>query len=122
MEELTELLHRAYAPLAAMGYHFFASHQSTEITASRCAAGETFVAESFGRLVGCVTLRAPGATSTALRAFAKTEDGVPRCYLRDDVAVFGQFAVAPELQKTGLGGRLLDAVERRAKQMCANEI
>jgi len=37
--ELTELLHRAYARLAAMNLRFWATHQSAEVTEQRIASG-----------------------------------------------------------------------------------
>jgi GNAT superfamily N-acetyltransferase len=108
--ELTELLHRAYAPLAAMGFRFFASHQDVETTISRCKKGETFVATSGGRLVATVTLRLPESTRDCT------------WYDRDDVASFGQFAVEPELQGSGLGSKLMSMLEDRAKQTGAAEL
>src|SRR2546421_11380951 len=62
MEELTNLLHRAYARLAEMGFRYYATFQSPEITAERCAAGETYVAEQGGKLIATVTLRPSAPT------------------------------------------------------------
>ena len=122
MAELTELLHRAYAPLAEMGFQFFASHQDEEVTASRCAIGDSYVAEQDGRLVGCITLRRPGVAAAAVRQYASGDSPWPELYLRDDVAVFGQFAVDPPLQGGGLGSKLLNQVEARARELGAAEI
>jgi GNAT superfamily N-acetyltransferase len=102
MAELTELLHRAYAPLAAAGMRFFASHQDEAWTRKRAAAGECWVGVSAGRMVATVTLADAARTS-----------GSP-WYDRPDVASFGQFAVAPELQGRGVGSALVALVERRA--------
>jgi len=41
---------------------------------------------------------------------------------RPDVAHLGQFAVDPDLQKLGLGARLMDTVEMRARSQNAKEI
>jgi GNAT superfamily N-acetyltransferase len=97
--ELTALLHRAYAPLAA-AERFYASRQDEAATRRRCAEGECWVAELDGRIVGTIVLRAGGAPS--------------RCelYARPDVAIFGQFAV----QGRGVGAALLERVERRARE------
>jgi hypothetical protein len=42
--DLTDLLHRAYAPLAAKGLRYIASHQSEVITRERMENGVTLVA------------------------------------------------------------------------------
>jgi len=41
---------------------------------------------------------------------------------RTEIASLGQFAVAPEHQACGLGGRLMDLVEARAAKTGAEEI
>lgn len=48
LSALTALLHRAYAPLAAAGMRFVASHQSPDRTRRRIALGECWVAEASG--------------------------------------------------------------------------
>jgi predicted N-acetyltransferase YhbS len=102
VESITDLLHRAYAPLAAAGMRFVASHQSVEVTRTRMARGDTIVAVAGTEIVGTVTL-----------ARTTTTDGSP-FYDRVDVASFGQFAVEPALQRAGIGSTLLTLVEARA--------
>ena len=46
--ELTELLHRAYAPLAELGFQYVACHQTEETTRRRIASGECHVAVAGG--------------------------------------------------------------------------
>lgn len=111
---LTELLHRAYAPLAAAGMRFVASHQDAEVTRQRAAQGECYVAELEHALVGTFTLGLPGA-----RAGAASE---PSLYRRPDVATLSQFAVEPSLQGRGLGGRLLQYAEARARALGATTL
>ena len=113
-DEMTELLHRAYAKLAAMGFRFVASHQDVEITKERCAAGQTFVAETDGRIAGTITLRKPVCRDG--------DAAFPDWYKRDDVLVFGQFGVDPELQGTSIGSALLSRIEERARALCATEL
>ena len=108
--ELTELLHRAYARLAAMGLRFWATHQSAEVTEKRIASGECFVAVADGVICGTILFR--GASLT---------NGSP-WYDRSDVASFGQFAVEPGLQSNGLGRRLIAHVEDRAAASGAREL
>jgi GNAT superfamily N-acetyltransferase len=110
MEELTELLHRAYRPLLDAGLRYLATHQDTATTAKRAASGECYVAEMAGRVVGTVTLVPPGR-----------HHGCPY-YDRPGVAMFHQFAVDPARQGLGIGALMMDHVERRAAELGAAEI
>jgi len=108
MDALTDLLHRAYAPLAAEGMNFAAATQDGATTARRAAEGQCFVAERRGRIVGTVTVCGPYDPAVAPWA-----EGVPS--FRDrDTAHFHQFAVDPELQRQGLGRQLVTACEQWA--------
>lgn len=100
--QLTELLHRAYAPLAASGLRYLATHQTEDITRERCAAGACFVAELAGVIVGTITYYSPSATS-----------GSPWLD-RPDVALFGQLAVEPALKGRRIGGLLVRTAETQA--------
>jgi GNAT superfamily N-acetyltransferase len=104
LEALTHLLHDAYAPLAAAGMRFVASHQDVETTRQRLAKGETFVAVSGDQIVGTITLAEAAATR-----------GSP-FYDRPDAADFGQFAVRPDLQRRRIGSELIAMVEQRARE------
>ena len=108
--ELTCLLHRAYARLAAMGLRYMATHQSDEVTRERAGQGECYVALKDGVLVGTLLLKSADRTG-----------GSPWLD-RPEVASLGQFAVAPEVQALGLGARLMDLVEARATETGAAEI
>lgn len=108
--ELTELLHRAYARLAAMGLRFWATHQSAEVTEKRIGQGECFVAVADEVICGTILFRDASRTN-----------GSP-WYDQPDVASFGQFAVEPGLQSNGLGRRLIAHVEERAAASGAREL
>lgn len=110
MEQLTEMLHRAYAPLAARGMRFVASWQDAATTQQRCDDGETWVVEMRGRLVGTLTFLDAARTG-----------GSP-WYDRPDVASLGQWAIDPDLQGRGLGRRLFDIAERRARETGAKHL
>ena len=110
LETLTVLLHEAYAPLAAAGMRFVASHQDVETTRQRIARGEAFVAVSNEVVVATITLADAGATN-----------GSP-FYDRPDVADFGQFAVRPSFQRRGVGSRLIEIVEARAREKGVAEL
>lgn len=107
---LTELLHRAYADLAASGLRYLASHQDEATTRRRARAGECFIVEHHGRMAGTITF-----------LDAERTDGSP-WYDRADVASFNQFCVDPALRKRGIGAALLDLAEARARETGAAEL
>ena len=107
---ITSLLHEAYAPLAAAGMRFVASHQSVATTKKRMDKGETFVATDSDLIVGIITFTEAHATH-----------GSP-FYDRSDVADFGQFAVRPAYQRRGIGSRLIEMVELRAFEKGVGEL
>lgn len=100
---ITALLHEAYAPLSAMGLRFMATHQDDSVTADRLHRGLAYVATLDGVIVGTITLYAPGGQTYACE-----------WYGRPAVFRFGQFAVRPDLQRQGLGLRLMQTIEQRA--------
>ena len=108
--ELTRLLHRAYARLAALGLRYMATHQSDEVTRERTGQGECYVAVASGTLVGTIMFKPADRTS-----------GSPWLN-RPEVASLGQFAVVPDVQALVLGARLMDLVEARAAETGAMEI
>jgi len=101
--ELTLLLHRAYRRLAELGFRYVATHQNEEITRSRIAQGECYVAVSGGRLVGTILFKPTHATSGC------------DYYERAGVSSFHQFAVEPSLQRHRIGMRLILQAETRAR-------
>lgn len=107
---LTELLHRAYAPLGALGLNYTAVDQSVEVTRKRCAAGECFVLEYDGQLAGTVTIA--GAHDPERDAWALQTPWLWRA----DTAHLNQLAVEPALQRRGLGRRLVDWCVQWARQ------
>ncbi len=113
-EELTDLLHRAYAPLAARGMAYVATHQGPGVTRDRCSRGETWIGEQDGRLVATITLEA--------RAHDVNPAAGGEHYQQPGIAKFQQFAVDPALKGTGLGSRMMDLVEQRAKELGAAEL
>jgi GNAT superfamily N-acetyltransferase len=110
-EELTELLHRAYARLANMGFRYLATHQDVATTKRRAAKGECYVGIIDDRVIATVLL-------VALRP------GKAHCewYARPGVATLSQFAVCPELQGQGIGSRIVSFVEERAAALGASEL
>lgn len=109
-DELTEVLHRAYAPLAAQGMRFLASHQDAAMTKKRCSEGPCWVARQGGALVGTIVWRRGAA------------DEECEAYRDPNVAIFGQFAVEPGLQGKGLGAKLLETAELSAQAEGCHEM
>lgn len=111
LQELTALLHKAYAALGAQGWNFTAVDQSVELTAKRVAGGGCLVAvDEGGRLVGTVNMRGPYRPEQDAWSLATP------WYLRDETAILSQFAVDPDCQGQGLGARLMEAAEAWAIQ------
>jgi predicted N-acetyltransferase YhbS len=107
LEQLTALIHAAYAPQAAKGLRYWGTHQSVEDTRKRLASCQGFVAECGGRLVGTITTRPPQPES-------------PTALYRDPHTwTICQFAVAPELKGKGVGRALHDAASAHASQAAA---
>jgi GNAT superfamily N-acetyltransferase len=87
-----------------MGLNYVAATQDASVTRARVAAASAcWIAYRAHDLVGTVCYYAGGHGA----------DG-PARYTNADVAHFGQFAVIPRLQGTGVGSALLDVVERKA--------
>lgn len=109
MEELTELLHRAYKRLADEGFRFVATYQSVDETLRRISNARCWVGIRNGQLVATLSLYEP---------FSSTCEW----YTKQDVWHFGQFAVEPALQGQGIGLLLLDCAEKTARAHGACEL
>ena len=110
LAELTALLNRAYRQLLDMGLRYVATWQDEEITRRRIEGAECWVAVQGDRLVSTIALYPPGRGK-----------GHPY-YEQAGVAKIGQFGVEPELQGSGLGSRMMDRVEERARELGATEL
>lgn len=129
---ITRLLHRAYAKQVEMGLKPLAGRQGDDVTLERANNSECIIALLAPPPLPAVP--APGATGPAGGIDAgETIVGVilfeemekvdfPPWFLRPDVCHFAQFAVDPDTQGLGIGGRLLAEVERRARERDASEL
>lgn len=110
VEPLTDLLHAAYRPLAEKGMRYLATHQAPETTLQRLKKGDSFLGFIGGEVVSTITVvkNDPGGKCT--------------WYRRPEVFYFSQFAVKPEFQGRGLGGRLMDFVEEYGAAEGAGEM
>lgn len=109
VQELTCLLHRAYADHAAAGRVFFASYQSSRDTAHRLRSGECWLALQGESLVGTVTVVTPYVAPEGYPAPA-------------GAGSFWQLAVDPSQRGTGLGQRLLSLAEARVAELGAEQV
>lgn len=92
-EELTSLLHRAYAELGAVGLNFTAVDQSVDTTRRRARGGSCLVAQRDGRIIATLTMSLP--PSRGLQRLT-AQAGVPaRAWLN-------QVAVSPEARGLGI--------------------
>lgn len=107
---ITELLHEAYRPHALRGLHYQAANQDDATTRERLTSGESMVAELKGQIVGTVTLYAPNANAQC------------PTYRRSGVYKFGQFAVRPDLQRRGIGLKMIELMEKRACERGATHL
>ena len=110
VDSLTTLLHEAYAPLAAQGMKYLATHQPSSKTRERLLEGESYLAFLGGDLAGTITLYREKMQSTC------------DYYRQAGIFSFGQFAIRHDLKGRGLGSKMMDLVEARAKKLGAKEL
>ena len=105
LEELTTLIHRAYASIESAGFQLEAAAQSVERTRERIARGDCFVAVTDAKLVGTLTVSAGFGTSAC-------------DYLkRPDIACFYQWGVDPSVQGFGVGAALWRVMENWTREL-----
>ena len=110
LDELTAMLHRAFAPLGRMGLNCTCVDQSVEMTRQRIVRGECYVAVFAGHLVATITLHAPDSGSESA------------WYHRHDVASIHQLGGDPEFPGKGLGSGLLEFAEGWARMRGYTEL
>ncbi|WP_425468925.1 GNAT family N-acetyltransferase [Paraburkholderia panacisoli] len=94
-DEMTTLLHRAFARLGEMQLNCTCVDQTVSVTAARASLGDCFVAVYEGRLIGTMTLHAHDRAS------------ICAIYRNPYVASVHQFGVDPAWQNRGVGRLLL---------------
>ena len=103
IEELTQLLHKSYKVLADMGLKYVAATQDHSTTLNRArSAYKCFIGIYKHKIVSTISLYSPKPLDES------------SWYSKDFVAKIGQFAVTPELQKYGIGSKMMDIVEEEA--------
>lgn len=106
IEELTQLLNKSYKFLADMGLNYVAATQDCSITLDRIKyAYKCYIGIYKNKIVSTISLYSPGPSDKS------------SWYNKDFVAKIGQFAVAPELQKYGIGSKMMDIAEEEARSI-----
>ena len=95
IDEVTQMLHRAFAPMAALGANCQCVDQSSSTTRARMERGDCLVAVADRRIVGTLTLEACDPSSAVAH------------YRKPGVASLHQFAVDPLYQGAGVGRSML---------------
>jgi GNAT superfamily N-acetyltransferase len=101
-EQLTTMLHCAFARLGMMGLNCTCVDQDAGVTMRRAQAGDCFVVVSEGKIVGTMTL------------YARDRESACEHYHRGDVATVRQLAIDPSWQNRGIGKSLLAFAEHWA--------
>lgn len=96
LERLTDLIHAAYAPHAAAGLKYWATHQTVADTQKRISSGTCLVALLGREYVG-----------TALFRRHNPESKLP-LYREPNVSALAQFCVAPQYKGLGYGKAIHD--------------
>lgn len=107
---LTKLLHESYAPLAAQGMRYLATHQPASKTRERLLEGESYLAFLNEDVVGTITLYREKMQSSC------------DYYRQTGVFSFGQFAIRHDLKGQRFGSAMMDFVEGHAREMGAREL
>lgn len=94
---LRELINAAYKELSDKGWNYTATYQDEETTRQRISKGRAFVLEHNGRIIATIL-------------FSKENH-----FTGKNTAYVGQFAVAPDHKKNGLGTILMDYCEALAR-------
>lgn len=117
LEELTRLLHAAYASLAAQGWNFTAVDQSVEVTRQRLDDAQGFVAVADGRLAGTIAVRGPKPAGETYIA-----DPPPPLYTTPGTAILSQLGVHPDWRGQRVAERLIDTAETWAAAQGLHQI
>lgn len=106
IEELTQLLHKSYKILADMGLKYLATSQDQSITLDRTR-------NAYKCYIGIYKYK----IASTISLYSQKPSDKSSWYNKDFVASFGQFAVAPELQRYGIGSKMMDIVEEEARKL-----
>jgi len=122
-DEITSVLHRAYRRQVEMGLRPLAGRQSADMTRRRALSSECYVALLGPDGPADGKRASPRARIAGVILLCEHEpDKGPPWFDRPGVVSFSQFGVDPDVQGRGIGRRLLEHVEKRAREMDATEL
>ena len=107
---LTKFLHRAYKSLADSGLIFLATHQTDAQTRRRLEKADCFIIVHEEKLIATISLYPHNKLSEC------------EMYRNENAGYFGQFAVEPALQNSGIGSRLMEFIETYAREKGIREL
>ena len=110
IDELTQLVNKAYKIYADMGLKYVATNQSVETTLKRIRKAICIVAIDNNKIVGTISYKPAQLT--------RGSDWYNKAF----VAKFNQLAVDPICQEKGIGGKLVEIVERIAIKQGVSEL
>lgn len=119
IDEVTGLLHRAYARQRALGLEPLAGRQDSTTTLDRVLASEAYLA------VAGVSSEHAAARELIVGVILFNEHEkvtFPTSFLEPETAHFAMFAVDPQLQGIGVGVMLLEMCEQRATEIGAKRL
>ena len=110
VSELTGVLNRSYKQLSDMGFRFHATFQDDEVTLDRIKNAYCLIGLKEEKIIATISYY--------------TECGPEYCrwYDIEGVGHFGQFGVEPELQKNGIGSKMMELVEEHSLQRGDEEL
>ena len=108
MAEITSLLHAAYAQFGALGFNYTAVDQAEHVTRNRIKGGNCFVACEGPRIIGTIVYH--------------RHAGGCQWYDLPQVGAIHQLGVLPACQGRGVGRRLIETAEARARETGAGEL
>ncbi|MBN8542564.1 MAG: GNAT family N-acetyltransferase [Deltaproteobacteria bacterium] len=115
--EINALLKAAYKPLADAGMRYAASHEDVDATLRNIKDGECHLGLFAQKIVSCAVLRIPNQVE---KSGWKSKG--PNWYKSPGTTTFGRFAVSPALQSMGLGAKMMDVLECRARELGFTEL
>lgn len=110
IEELTEVINKAYSIYDQMGLNFMGVKQNSKATLKRINNAICLIAVHDKKIVGTITYKPPYKCKGS------------KWFNLSYVAKFNQLSVLPELQDRGIGGELIRITEQIAIKTHAKEL